>query len=61
MPQQCKARAAIKDAQQESCRMAGALKDSMAQVVKGKGIKSEMDQLYNQVRHTMYNVTTCCK
>ncbi|KAL0050836.1 hypothetical protein WJX82_008084 [Trebouxia sp. C0006] len=46
--QQCKARAAIKDAQHESCRMAGALKDSMAKVAKGKGIKSEMDQLYNQ-------------
>ena len=41
--------------------MAAALKDSMAKVATDKAIKSELDQLYNQVRHTMYNLTTLCK
>jgi hypothetical protein len=61
VPQQCKARAAIKDAQQESCQMAGALKDSMTKVATGKAIKLELEQLYNQVRHIMYDLTMCCK
>ncbi len=41
--------------------MAGALKDSMTKVATGKAITLELEQLYNQVRYIMYDLTTCCK
>ena len=49
----------MKEAQQELCQMAGALKDSKAKVATGKAIYSGLNQLHNQVRHGMYILTMC--